>query len=901
MNQEFDAFGQPEIPYIILCNPNKQELYSLGLAYNTKITKRFNAISEFSFSFPKSIDGGITNLEAYDYIQNKRLIEIEGYGWFQIVDPQGKLNGAVDIKEVSCQSLEVELVAKRVTAYGGTKKLYDPFSPDGTVLQDMIELAPNWSIGEVDGALLTLYRTFNVSDTNVYAFLSDSVSKAFECVFVYDTDNRTISAYSLDNATTETDIFLSFDNLISNATFTEKSDELVTALSVYGGGVLNIRNVNPLGTDKIYNFDYYKNSNWMSDGLITALNNWESIVATQQPIYADDLTLLSQYNAELLDLQATLSDYQAEYSALEGQKVVAIQAGVPYPTINDDLAAKQAQIDAQNVLISNKQMQIDDVTAELQSIHNMVSFSSNFTEDQLLELDNFIFENTYKNENIIQTDSMTAVEIQAAAQSLYDQGKSVLSRVSQPRYEFSLSLINYIDLQEFEVFTQQTELGCEVTAELEDGEAITTVLLEISQQFDDPSQFSMTFSNRLRLDNGAFIYSDLMGQVVKTGSAVAFDSLKWSNWESDYKDPVTKFITSSLNAAVNNLVSSTNQDIIIDQNGLRGRQFSSGSFGDKQVWLVNNMLAFSDDAFQTAKLALGEITLSGGGTAFGLAADVIVGRMLAGNSLTITNSGNNFTLDSTGATLTNAKFSIQTTNTKVIIDPTATNSFVIQKNEGGTFNNKFWVDNSGNVNFAGNLTGATGTFSGTLSASVGNIGTLVIDSNGLKTADGNNYLRGNGDFKWGQLSIAGGSATFTGTIYANNIVGQINNGQISDGAVTDNKINTGVNAGKVTLGNMSGSRIYGGTISGSGMSVSLTGTGVPTITGTSGVSIAGGGGSVNVGSPVVQTSTFIGGSLQITGSIFVSGGTGQTTSRAVNTPLGTRTMTFSNGILTSFT
>ena len=59
------------------------------------------------------------------------------------------------------------------------------------------------------------------------------------------------------------------------------------------------------------------------------------------------------------------------------------------------------------------------------------------------------------------------------------------------------------------------------------------------------------------------------------------------------------------------------------------------------------------------------------------------------------------------------------------------------------------MDNAGNVNFSGNLTGATGTFSGTLSASIGNIGTLVIDSNGLKTPDGVNYLRGNGDLKWG--------------------------------------------------------------------------------------------------------------------------------------------------------
>ena len=690
------------------------------------------------------------------------------------------LDGAVPVKNVSCQSLEVELISKRVVAYGGTKPLWNILDSEGTILQDMINLAPNWSVGHVDTELLLPYRTFNVSDTNIYNFLTVDVSNAFECVFIFDTIARRINAYTIQNATSVTDIFLSFDNIISKGEFSEKSDEITTVLAVYGGGNLNIRNVNPLGTDKIYDFSYYKNTNWMSSNLVNAITDWENLVSVQQPLYANELTLLQTFNGELLDLQSELAVLNTEYLTLEGIQSVRIQAGQNYSDINAQMDAKQLEIDNQETLIANKQSQIDTSIANLQSINSLVSFSNNFTPSELLELDTFMFENTYKNENIIQTDSMTQVEVQEAAQSLYNQGVNVLSKVSQPRYEFSMDAINYIMLPEFSVFTNQTELGSLVTLELKNGEYIEAALLELSFQFDDPNNFKMKFSNRLRLDDGGFSYSDLMGQVVKTGSAVAFDSLKWSNWENDYKDEVSTFITSSLNATVNNLISNDNQDITINQNGLRARQWNGTSYDDKQLWMVNNMLAFSDGGFQTAKLAIGEIDLPGGGTGYGVVGDYLIGRVLAGNTLTIANSSNNFVLDETGATLNNAKFSIQTTNTKLIIDPTKTNSFVIQKNEGGTFNNKFWVDNSGNVNFAGNLTGATGTFSGTLSASVGNIGTLVIDSNGLKTPDGVNYLRGNGDLKWGGLSISGGSAVFTGDVYANKIVGQIVNTQVAD-------------------------------------------------------------------------------------------------------------------------
>ncbi len=881
MQQSFNYFGMPETPYIVLVNPNREEIFSLGLAYDTKLSLKFNTLSEFSFTFPKSVDNGVTVFEAYDYLQNKRLVLVEGIGYFQIVNAEENMDGSVPVKRVECKSQESELIQKSLV-YGGTKKLYDILNSAGTILQDMIELAPNWTVGNVDAELLLKFRTFDVK-SNIYNFLVSDVSNAFECVFIFDTINRTISAKTLENATIETDIFLSFDNVIKKANFSEKSDEITTALNVFGDGNLSINLVNPLGTNYIYNFDYYKNTNWMTQALVDAVSAWETLVDSVQPEYANDLTLLSGYNAELLVLESELATLNEEYLALESVQKSRIQLGLPYSDITAQMTAKQNEINAKNILITNKETQITEITAELQTIHDTVSFANNFTPEQLLELNNFIFENSYLNSNIIKTDSMTTVEVQVQAQILYDQAQNVLGRVSQPRYEVDLESVNYVNLAEFSIFTNQTELGCIVTCELKDGTYIEIVLLEINMQFDNPENFSFTFSNRLRLDNGNFKYSDLMGEVQKTGSAVSFDSASWSNWSSDYKDDVTSFITSSLDATTNNLISNSNQEILINQNGLRARQSTgSGTYNNKQAWLVNNVLAFSDDGFLTSKLALGEIPLPAGGTAYGLVADTIVGRLLAGNTLTITNATNNFVLDQTGATLNNAKFNVQTTNTKIIIDPTATRSFVIQKNQGGTFVDKFVVNNSGDVIFSGTLSGANGTFSGTITATVGNIGTLVIDSQGLKTADGINYLRGDGSLKWGGLTISGGSASFTGDIFASRLIGH----------VVDDQIASGLDAGKMTYGSMSGNRLYGGTPSLSGIN--------PT---SSSLSINGALGVANqltVDGSLLGTNATFGGSLFVGGSLAVSGGTGLSLTVTVTTPFGTRYLVFSRGILISY-
>jgi hypothetical protein len=139
--------------------------------------------------------------------------------------------------------------------------------------------------------------------------------------------------------------------------------------------------------------------------------------------------------------------------------------------------------------------------------------------------------------------------------------------------------------------------------------------------------FSLTFSNRLRLDNGKFIYSDLVGQTVKTGSTVNFGDLKWADWNDNYKGKVSTFIDSSLDASKNAVINATSQEIIIDQHGLRGRRLTTpgvlGIYDDKQCWLTNTILAFTDDNWASARLALGEIVAPGGSTVYGIVCDAL--------------------------------------------------------------------------------------------------------------------------------------------------------------------------------------------------------------------------------------------------------------------------------------
>lgn len=824
MYQSFDAYGQYDKPDMTLCNPNGVQLYSLNMAREIKITLKYNALSEISFIIDSKING-ISN-PCYEFVKSKRIVRVENFGNFIILDLDEDTSTTTPFKSVTAYSVESEMISKKLSVFGGTYKFYGVVSPQDigsgiepdSLIEKILSYMPNWSVGTIDSDLWNIYRTFDISDTNIYNFLMTDVETAFGCVFVFDTFNRTISAKTISNATKQTDIFISKEALIEKASLKEISSEIATALSVFGGGGLDIRGVNPLGTNTIYDFSYYKNSDWMSQGLVDAITAWENLVVSQQPVYSELLSILYDANANLLRLKTQLTDLNSEYTTMETIQKTRIEEGkwLPYPgnefspdnaTLAQNMTNKLLEISSKETEVSNQQQAIVDINTSISDVVNSVSFSNNFTNEQYLELQFFIYENTYQNKNIIVTDAMTNNDIQIQSQALYDDALEVLAKSSQPRYEFSLNTINFFLLKEFQAFTSQLEMGCIVTINSKEDVLIESVLLEMELNISDPTDFTLTFSNRLRLDNGNFIFSDLFGENNKSSSSVDFNAMQWDNWGNNYKDDVTTFITSSLDASKNSVINASNQEILINTNGLRGKKFipETNTYSPNQVWLTSSTLAFTRDNWQTASLAIGLVTINDE-SVYGIVADAIVGKMIAGNQLSISNTNNNFILDSSGAFLNNATFTLQdgvdlpSSKTKIFITPIGTNfsgqgvdpGITIFGNSGGTWSKRFWVDNAGNVNFSGNLSGASGTFSGSITATSGSIGGLTINSSGIQK-DSNNYIRSNGDFKWGMLTMSGGSATFNGNIYANNLKDNGGNSVFSSSGI------------------MTGSRLIGGT------------------------------------------------------------------------------------------
>lgn len=808
MDIKFNYFGEHENINIFLCNPNKKKICSLNFGMEKNLTLTLNQLSEFSIVIPKQIN--MQNFEYYSFLEPKRIILLENIGYFLITEVSESGDGIVEKKTITASSLEAELNYKRINLLDGVYKFYDILNPKNTLLYKILSNT-NWKVEHVDSELLNLYRTFEIPDSTIYDFLLNDVENSYECVFIFNSFTRSVSAYTLENVTKKTDIVLSYNNLIKSIDVNEKTDNLVTALNVYGGNDLSIYSVNPLGTSTIYNFDFYKTTNWMTENLLTALNNWEEKISQNKEAYSSYLVDLKDKNVLLTTAQSDLSDLQAEYDSIEGVIKVMIEGGQQntdsYTAEIEKLNNTTNQITNKKTDISNLETEITLIKTNISTINSNLSFENNFSESDLDELNSFIIENTYQNDSFITSTTMTNSEIQDVTQTLYDQGVSVLKKLSTPRFEFSLNSVNFLFLKEFQYFSEQLELGSIIRIEKEYGVFVYPILLSINIRLDDPTTFNLEFGNRFRLDSSEYTYADLFSQAVKSSSNVQFDGAKWGEYvNSGMNNTVTTFINSSLDASKNSIINASNQEIVINQNGLRGRTATSTGYDPNQVWLTSNTLAFTKNNWETASLALGQINFNGENV-FGLVAEVLVGNLVAGNQLQITNDSNNFLLDSNGAVLKNATFSIISSNERnqILLDPTNGIKIRGRTSIGSSWSDKLSLDSNGNIILTGNITATSGSIAG-----------WTISTDKLINTTSGDYIGSNGYGKLSLLSWTPSTATFNGRIYASNLGDQIQTTNIANGSVTSQKLDTlyaskayvdSINADVAVIGNVLATKV----------------------------------------------------------------------------------------------
>lgn len=711
MQLTFDWNNRLTQSKMFLANPQKNYIGVISGAKDLNYSLKFNNMYKVSFKIYKS-ENGVTN-KYYDKIIEKRLIEVQYIGWFQIQGVSEVDDGLAPYKEVELLALENELIGKRIFDISGVYSLYDITDTENSLLH-IISKESGWSIAHVDDNLKTKFRTFSVDSAQIYNLLTQDISKSFNCIFIFNSYDRSISAYELENVGELTDIFISKKNILKEWKRESNADQIITKLKVIGADGVDIREVNPTGNNYLINVDYFKTTEWMTQGLINALDYYQAVYDSYFTRYNTTLSLLKQYQSELATLQSELTDLESQKKSAEivcGTHVTQL-GRVPVPS-DSEYSLYQTSLGKVNLLtsqiaskksqISSKQQQIDNTRIVLDNMGVDLSPSKYFSQEQLKELNLFLTENEeYCDSTFIVTEQMKDDEITELQLELMSNGASELQRISQPNYTFNITASNLFSICDnkeglsYQKWKNKLQLGNLITLQLRDDYCMTVRLIQMDIDFNDLTDIKLTFSNKNRLDNELVQFEEIVAQAGRTASALSLAKFGYDK-AADMNSDIQRFISGTLNATLNKMVNNDNQEVTIDQFGLHARKWlpDQNTYSNYQSWWNNNTLMFTNDSWKSSQTAIGLLTSPDGGQFYGVATEVLIGNLILGNKLKIVNTSGTYSIDNNGFSSVNGIYS-------VVINPNKP-SEIFKISVNGT--NKLYVDvNTNELVFNGKLT-----------------------------------------------------------------------------------------------------------------------------------------------------------------------------------------------------
>lgn len=294
--------------------------------------------------------------------------------------------------------------------------------------------------------------------------------------------------------------------------------------------------------------------------------------------------------------------------------------------------------------------EISRLNKKMQDIRSMFDLEAYFGEELYKELCSYLREDTYTNSNYI-SDGLTDTECLEKAKELVAVAKKELAKSCVLQRTVSTSLSNLFVIPEFENLYDKFNLFNYIRVQTSD-EILKLRLVQIDYNGDSAADINVVFSEQIETVDGSI--SDVQSILNQASSmATQFSStVRQASQGSEANSTFTELYNNGLNAASIMLKDSDNNEVTFGSYGLLCKNMGDeGSYGEKQLRIIGNGMYLTDDAWKTVKMAVGQITVDNE-EKYGIIADVIVGKLLVGNTLSIENEDSSVKIDKDGITIT---------------------------------------------------------------------------------------------------------------------------------------------------------------------------------------------------------------------------------------------------------
>lgn len=532
-----------------------------------------------------------------------------------------------DTIEVSCYSLGFELSAKLIRDY--TVVSYNAKQLLNDILKETI-----WNVGYMDAQFELKYRSFDLSGTVLDGV--NQIAEKFNALIVWDTKLRQINFYDPESYGINKGFKTKMGKLMKGVTQELNMDEFCTRMKLFGKDGLSIQSVNPTGTNFIQDFSYFiypfkQNSNgdvishshYMSDELCIALARYDKVIENKGTEYNNLLKQLETLNGQLSTKNNELTALKTDLALIQDNLDTynaTDKTGLPNNTLINSKNAKQTQINTKNSEISVLTAQINNVNASVQVLHNMFKMENNFSPNQLIELNQFVFEKEINDDNY------------SDAQTLLDHGKKEFSKVREPKIIVDLSLVNFYEILTEQHNKEKLSIGDVVTVEHEVlGINVKAYATEITYDFES-SSIDVLVSNAqdLLTDEDRFMRDHTKS--ISTSATLDMSKYKWDQAKAT-ADDVSQIFNNTIDTVKRNITAGVNESVDISRRGIIVKDPKDPL---KFLIIQHGQIALTSDGGNTWKTAM---------TPDGVVAERIIGKLLLGNKLIISDNDGTFTIE----------------------------------------------------------------------------------------------------------------------------------------------------------------------------------------------------------------------------------------------------------------
>ena len=410
-----------------LCKVNKEVVCSIPKSCLSSLTRSLTEIDEMEIVINKYIAGldGKTILNPlWKEVKEERLVCLNGSEYFVI-----KINNFKSSEnELSVTSYSLEYNLLKIDIILEDIYFYLMESDEDNYiynLNDYMYSETGWKFGYIDDSVryditdsgkTDKLRLFSSVDKRWYDFLTKDIAETFNCLVVFDTYNKIVLLYDVNNVAENIQIYLSNDNYIKSLERNSSTEDIVTRMYLVGNEEMDIVGSVVTGYPYIEDYSYFIENKEMSSELINSLNKYNEMVAIRQSTW-EEITKFKYERLEISDKKK--NELFVLYEEIRALKSVKEVYSANEDTENEVITmAKITEKQNKQEVLEGEIKTLEDELLQIQNAINNINILCKretatdengnliFTEKTLDELKEFIYCETYSNDSFLDVKDL---------------------------------------------------------------------------------------------------------------------------------------------------------------------------------------------------------------------------------------------------------------------------------------------------------------------------------------------------------------------------------------------------------------------------------------------------------------------------------------------------------------